>query len=121
MENHKKIIKITDNPNHKNYLDNYNYSFTVQINSFEEGYKIISIPKYLEKNSKYIKDEYLSFIHNLGTKSIKYNKLFESNILDNQHYFWWQSLFSQKANFSESKGINKVLKIWKKNCPYSKS
>lgn len=70
----------------------------------------ISIPELVEKNSLYLRNQYLAWIYDLGKYEFHYGKtVIEYLLLKNGLSFWWMTELSEKCNHSKSMHIDDAL------------
>ena len=70
----------------------------------------ISLPVYLDQNSKIIRNLFLDYVHEVGHKKVDNNSLINKLKISTNFSFWWLNLISEKSPF-KSKNILNALKI----------
>jgi surface carbohydrate biosynthesis protein (TIGR04326 family) len=80
----------------------------------------VSIPAMIETNADLLKKRYLTWVFELGEKSIQGKRLVEHLQLRPGFSYWWMTLFAEKCNFSKSKHIDDAIRLmafedWAKN------
>ncbi len=97
-----------DNPKpHKNETNFFLRKSDIKINK-----RNISIPDYIQKNSKSLREEYLKWIYELGLTKIKNKTVIEFLKVKNNFSYWWMSSINEKSNFlEESPEIETAIKV----------
>jgi len=76
-----------------------------------ESDEFISIPKFVEENSDYLKSKYLSLIYELGEAKINGKRVIDHLIIRQNFSYWWMTLLVEKCNFIKSPQIDNIIKI----------
>jgi len=76
-----------------------------------ESDEFISIPKFVEENSDYLKSKYLSLIYELGEAKINGKRVIDHLIIRQNFSYWWMTLLAEKCNFIKSPQIDNIIKI----------
>ena len=71
----------------------------------------LSIPTFVEKNSKFLRSMYLSWIYELGQIKISKKKLINHLEIRQDLSYWWMSLLSE-GNYAKSPNITTIIKIF---------
>ena len=74
--------------------------------------KFISIPQFIEENSKELRDRYLSWVQKFGEECIGSKKIFENFYIRDDFSFWWMTDIVEKNNWGKSPLINDIIKIF---------
>ena len=74
--------------------------------------KFISIPQFIEENSKELRDRYLSWVQKFGEESTGSKKIFENFYIRDDFSFWWMTDIVEKNNWGKSPLINDIIKIF---------
>ena len=61
--------------------------------------KFISIPQFIEENSKELRDRYLSWVQKFGEEPIGSKKIFENFYIRDNFSFWWMTGIVEKNNW----------------------
>jgi len=72
---------------------------------------IISIPEYIELNSKRLREKYLAWIYALGASSTNNKSVIKQLEIRKSFSYWWMTLLAEKCNFSKSEHINDALRL----------
>ncbi len=88
--------------------NNINETVTKEINfdNFDEDNDQISLPKYIEQNSDYIKRKYNNLINNLPQFQYKNKKLIDNFSFDENKNFFWISDIYEKSIYKNPKLID---------------
>ncbi len=93
-------------PNENEFFLYWN-SFNTSNNS-----NIISLPEYIEKNSKVIRARYLKWVNSLQFKKNKKNRILNYFYIRQNFSYWWLTPTFQNCNYLNSIYINDVLKFF---------
>lgn len=85
------------------------YNFRSLVDSVECNE--ISIPLYIEKNSKELRNKYLNLIFNFSQSKRKNNTIYSRLEIKNGVNYWPMTLLGQQCNFEKSPHINYVIKL----------
>jgi len=78
--------------------------------SLEEWEGVYSIPVVVENKSEYLKNKYLTWLHNLGNSTINGQRLVEHMSLRDDFSMWWMSLLNEK-NLLKSPQIYNIFRL----------
>lgn len=102
-------IHIWDTDNPKPHINETN--FFLRELDVNKNKRNISIPAYIQKNSKSLREEYLKWIYELGLKKIKNKTVIEFLRVKNNFSYWWMSSINEKSNILESPQIETAIKV----------
>ena len=103
-------IQIWDIDNPKPHKNETN--FFLRKSEVKKNKRNISIPAYIKKNSKSLREEYLKWIYELGLTKIKNKTVIEFLKLKNNFSYWWMSSINEKSNYlEESPQIETAIKV----------
>ena len=103
-------IQIWDIDNPKPHKNETN--FFLRKSDIKKNKRNISIPVYIQKNSKSLREEYLKWIYELGLTKIKNKTVIEFLKLKNNFSYWWMSSINEKSNYlEESPQIETAIKV----------
>jgi surface carbohydrate biosynthesis protein (TIGR04326 family) len=71
----------------------------------------VSIPAIIETNADLLRKRYLTWVYELGEKSIQGKRLVEHLQLRPGFSYWWMTLFAEKCNYSKSKHIADAIRL----------
>ena len=75
----------------------------------DEG--VYSVPHLVEQNAEQLRDQYLSFIYNIGKKKINGRSIIEHMQIREGFNYWWMTLIVEKCNFAKSPQIDNAIKL----------
>jgi surface carbohydrate biosynthesis protein (TIGR04326 family) len=78
--------------------------------SYVEGNRISSIPRYLENHAESLRGKYLAFIHDLGESRIVGKRVVDHLSMEDGFSFWWMTLLAEKSPY-KSPHIYDCLRI----------
>ena len=82
----------------------------INLYGYSENDNGVSIPKYIEKNRKSLRNEYIRIIHRFGEQKYGKHTLIEKlNILPGFSY-WWMTMIAEKSPY-KTKDIFNILKM----------
>jgi surface carbohydrate biosynthesis protein (TIGR04326 family) len=72
----------------------------------------VSILEYVEKNSEFYRQKFLSWVHEYGHSLIGKESVIEHFFLEKGKSFWWMTSLGQKTNIYQRSSINYVIKYF---------
>ena len=102
-------IQIWDIDNPKPHISETN--FFLRKSDIKKNKRNISIPAYIQKNSKSLREEYLKWIYELGLTKIKNKTVIEFLEVKNNFSYWWMSSINEKNNILESPQIETAIRV----------
>jgi surface carbohydrate biosynthesis protein (TIGR04326 family) len=67
--------------------------------SYQQGERIVSVPRYLEQHAERLRGRYLAFIHDLGECRIAGKRIIDHLDLGDGFSFWWLTQVAEKSPF----------------------
>ncbi len=104
-------IQIWDIDNPMPHTNETNFFFRELDIDINKNKRNISIPAYIKKNSKSLREEYLKWIYELGLTKIKNKTVIEFLNVKNNFSYWWMSSINEKNNILESPQIETAIKV----------
>ena len=77
----------------------------------EDGTGSISVPRLVEDNYSVLKNQYLSWIYDLGEAQFSAKPIVDHLKLRPNLSFWWMTLLAEKCNYSSSPHITDAIRL----------
>jgi surface carbohydrate biosynthesis protein (TIGR04326 family) len=74
--------------------------------------KVISIPQFIEKHDKELREKYLDYIHKLGKSKYRNHTIIDALGLSDKTSFWWMTNLVEKCNYNKSVHIVEVIRLF---------
>ena len=80
--------------------------------SYSNGEKITSIPRYLEQHSERLRAKYITFIYDLSQSNIAGKRILDHMDKGDGFSFWWMTLIAEKCNWDTSPYIVDAIRLY---------
>jgi surface carbohydrate biosynthesis protein (TIGR04326 family) len=71
----------------------------------------VSLPKWVEKHSRYLRSCYLDWVFHLGEHEIEGSTVADHLRLPGKASYWWLTRIAEKCNFTKSTYIDEIIKL----------